>query len=60
VKLGPDQGRLYVPVPDGIYLSIKLHSFVQYSPRDVHRIADKLNNARYDYLSAILWTSLGL
>jgi len=27
------------------YLSIKLHSFVHYSPRDVHRIADKLNNA---------------
>jgi len=29
-----------------IYKSIKLHSFVHYSPRDVHRIADKLNNAR--------------
>jgi len=28
-------------------LSIKLHSFVHYSPRNVHRIAD----ARYDYLS---------
>jgi len=27
------------------YLSIKLHSFVCYSPRDVHRIADKLINA---------------
>jgi len=23
------------------YLSIKLHSFVCYGPRDVHRIADK-------------------
>jgi len=29
----------------GIYLSIKMHSFVHYSPRDVHMIADKLNNA---------------
>jgi len=26
------------------YLSIKLHSFVHYSPRDVHRIADELND----------------
>jgi len=40
-------------------LSIKLHYFVFYSPRDGHRIADKFNNAR-DYLSAILWPSLGL
>jgi len=29
-----------------VNISIKLHSFVHYSPRDVHRIADKLNNAR--------------
>jgi len=29
------------------YLSIKLHSCVCYSPRGVHRIADKLYNARY-------------
>jgi len=28
-------------------LSIKLHSFVHYSPRDVHWIADKLNNVCY-------------
>jgi len=28
-----------------IELSIKLHSFVHYSPRDVHRIVDKFNNA---------------
>jgi len=28
-----------------VYLSIKLYSFVHYCPRDVHRIADKLNNA---------------
>jgi len=27
-----------------INISIKLHSFVFYSPRDGHRIADKLNN----------------
>jgi len=33
-----------------LYLSIKLQSFVHYSPRDVHRIVDKLNNARYDYV----------
>jgi len=40
-----------------IFLSIvKLHSVVCYSPVNVHRIADKLNNA----LSAILWTLIGL
>jgi len=27
------------------YITIKLHSFVHFSPRDVHRIVDKLNNA---------------
>jgi len=30
-----------------VNISIKRHSLVCYSPRDVHRIADKLNNARY-------------
>jgi len=30
-----------------VNISIKLHSFVFYSTRDGHRIADKLNNARY-------------
>jgi len=29
------------------YLSIKLHSIVCYSLINVHRIAGKLNNARY-------------
>jgi len=43
-----------------INISIELHSFVCYNPWDVHRIVDKLKNARYDYLSAILWTSQGL
>jgi len=31
-----------------LYLSSELHSFLHYSARDVHRIADKLNNARYN------------
>jgi len=26
---------------ENVNISIKLHSFVHYSPRDVHRIADK-------------------
>jgi len=26
-------------------LSVELHYFVHYSPKDVHRIANKLNNA---------------
>jgi len=30
-----------------VNISITLHSFVHYSPRDVHRIADKLNNVRF-------------
>jgi len=39
-----------------MYLSIKLHSFVCYSLINVHRTADTLKN----YLSAILWTLIGL
>jgi len=39
-------------------LSIKLHSVVCYNPMDVNRITDK--NVRYDYLSEILWTLIGL
>jgi len=30
-----------------INIIIKLHYFVFYSPRNGHRIADKLNSARY-------------
>jgi len=37
---------LYVKWLSNVYLSIKLHSCVHYSPRDVHSIADKLNKAR--------------
>jgi len=34
----------------GASVSIELHSFVCYSPRDVNRIADKLNNAVQSYV----------
>jgi len=39
--------------------SFKLHSVQRYSPIILNRIADKLNNARYDYLSAILFRIIG-